>query len=110
MASDMHKKCCDDISKYTKVNEKLVTEMLKSYRLVMSKRDTRLVACGDPKELITVRKNFLQKKLGLKKTDDQLDKMIADVCEKMKASRQKQRLTFYYLLTEAARSKKVFIG
>lgn len=109
MASDMHKKCCDDINKFSKANEELVTAMLKSYRLVMSKKDTRLVACGDPKELLTVRKNFLQKKLGLKKSDAELDKMIADVCEKMKASRQKQRLTFYYLLVEASKSKKVFV-
>ena len=109
MASDMHTKCCADISKYTKVNEKLVTAMLKSYRLVMSKPDTRLVACSDPKELERVKKNFLQKKLGLKSPDAKLDDLIASVCEKMKASRQKQRLTFYYLLTEAARKKSVFL-
>lgn len=108
MASDMHKKCCTDINKYSKADEDLVTAMLKSYRLVMSKPDTRLVACGDPKELETVRKNFLQKKLGLKKSEAQLDKLIADVCEKMKSSRQKQRLTFYYLLVEATKSQKVF--
>lgn len=108
MASDMHKKCCDDINKFSKADEDLVSTMLKSYRLVMSKADTRLVACSDPKELVTVRKNFLQKKLGLNKSDAELDALIAGVCEKMKASRQKQRLTFYYLLVEASKSQKVF--
>lgn len=108
MAVDLQKKCCDDINKYSKADEDLVKSMLKSYRLVMSKADTRLVACSDPKELETVRKNFLQKKLGLKKSDAQLDQLIADTCEKMKASRQKQRLTFYYLLVEATKSQKVF--
>ncbi len=109
MASDMHTKCCADINKYTKANEKLVAAMLKSYRLVMSKPDTRLVACSDPKELERVKKNFLQKKLGLKSSDAKLEELIASVCEKMKPSRQKQRLTFYYLLTEAARKKSVFL-
>ncbi|MEE9448234.1 MAG: DUF2853 family protein [Arenicellales bacterium] len=108
MAIDMMSKCCDDINKYSKADEELVKSMLKSYRLVMSKPDTRLVACGDPKELDTVRKNFLQKKLGLKKSDAELDALIAATCEKMKDSRQKQRLTFYYLLVEATGSQSVF--
>lgn len=108
MASDMHQKCCDDINKYSQADSDLVTAMLKSYRLVMSKSDTRLVACTDPKELDTVRKNFLQKKLGLTGSDAELDALIASVCETMKDSRQKQRLTFYYLLVEATNTQKVF--
>ena len=86
----------------------MVATMLKSYRLVLSKADTRLVACSDPAELETVKKNFLQKKLGLEKTDAELDALISGVCEKMKASNQKNRLTFYYLLVEASGSQSVF--
>ena len=48
MAEDMHAKCCADINKYSKANHDLVTSMLKTYRLVLSKADTRLVACTDP--------------------------------------------------------------
>lgn len=107
--SDMLAKCCADVKKYSKTNEDLVAAMLKTYRLVLSKSDTRLVACGDPAELQRVKKNFLQKKLGLKKSDAELDALIADTCEKMKASRQKNRLTFYYLLVEATGKQGVFI-
>jgi hypothetical protein len=45
----------------------------------------------------------------LDKTDAELDALIAAVCEKMKATRQKNRLTFYYLLVEATNSQSVFI-
>ena len=107
--SDMLAKCCADVKKYSKTNEDLVAAMLKTYRLVLSKPDTRLVACSDPDELARVKKNFLQKKLGLKKSDAELDALLADTCEKMKASRQKNRLTFYYLLVEATGKEKVFL-
>lgn len=106
--SDMLEKCCADVNKYTKGDDDLVATMLKTYRLVLSKPDTRLVACSDPAELARIKKNFLQKKLGLKKTDEELDALLAATCEKMKATRQKNRLTFYYLLVEATRSQGVF--
>lgn len=102
-------KCCADVNKYNQANEELVAALLKTYRLVLSKADTRLVACSDPAELETIKKNFLQKKLRLDKTDAELDALIAAVCEKMKATRQKNRLTFYYLLVEATNSQSVFI-
>ncbi len=37
-----------------------------------------------------------------------LDALMATVCEKMKESRQKNRLTFYYLLVEKTGSQGVF--
>ena len=39
-------------------------------------------------------------KLGLQQSDGDLDKAIKDVCEKMKADRDKSRVAFYYLLAE----------
>ncbi|WP_342152534.1 DUF2853 family protein [Methylorubrum sp. SB2] len=90
----------DDVKKYAKspVNEAALANMEKTYRLVLSKPDTRYVACSDKAELETVRKNFLEKKLGL--SGDDLDASIKSVCETMKATRSKSRLTFYYLLAE----------
>ena len=89
-----------DVTKYAKgaVNEKAVESMAKTYRLVLSQADTKTVACSDPAELDRVRENFLKKKLGL--SGDDLDASIKSVCETMKASRSKSRLTFYYLLAE----------
>ena len=107
--SDKLQQCCDDITQYNSANQELVAAMMKTYQLVLSKADTRLVACSDPAELKTVKKNFLINKLRLDKTDEELDALIADVCEKMKGTRQKNRLTFYYLLVEATNSQSVFV-
>jgi hypothetical protein len=89
-----------DLKKFAKkpINEAAATVMMKSYALVMSKPDTRYVACSDPTELERVRENFLKKKLGLKAAD--LDASIKAICEHMKADKTKSRLTFYYLLAE----------
>lgn len=89
-----------DVTKYARkpINEAAVTGLAKTYRLVLSKPDTKYVACSDKLELDRVRENFLKKKLGL--TGDDLDTAIKSVCTTMKASRAKSRLTFYYLLAE----------
>lgn len=90
----------EDVKKYAKkpVNEKAVAGLTKTYRLVLSKPDTKYVACSDPAECDRVRENFLKKKLGL--SGDDLDAAIKDTCQAMKADRTKSRLTFYYLLAE----------
>ena len=91
-----------DVKKFAKkpLNEAAFAGMSKSYALVMSKPDTRYVACSDPAELDRVRENFLKKKLGLTDDDAKLDKVIADVCATMKAETRKSRVTFYYLIAE----------
>ncbi|HMO28738.1 DUF2853 family protein [Enterovirga sp.] len=89
-----------DVKKFAKnpINEKALAGLEKTYRLVMSKPDTRYVACSDPDERATVRKNFLEGKLGLK--GDDLDKAVEETCQAMKADHNKPRITFYYLLAE----------
>lgn len=97
-----------DVSKYAAqpVNEAAVAGLLKTYRLVLSKSDTRYVACSDPAERERVRNNFLKKKLGL--TGDDLDAAVEATCAAMKADRTKSRLTFYYLLAERYGKLDVF--
>lgn len=91
----------DTLSKYTSsVNEAALQGLAKTYALVLSKQDSRLVSCGDTTEKQTVRENFLKKKLGLTHADAELDTAIEEVCIKMKDDRQKSRLVFYYLLAE----------
>lgn len=97
-----------DLQKYTNPNAATVQAMVKSYGLVMRKPDTRLVACGDPAELETVKRNFMRKKLGMTDGDAALDAMLADVCGMMSATNQKSRLTFYYLVAEKAGKLGVF--
>jgi len=66
----------------------------------LRKKDASIVSCGDPKELETVKNNFLITKHNL--TDSpELDEAIKSVCERMGASnRHKYRAIFYYLLVE----------
>jgi hypothetical protein len=98
-----------DVKKFARkpLNEAAFAGMAKSYALVMSKPDTRYVACSDAKEIERVSENFLKKKLGLK-TDD-FAASIKATCEHMKADKTKSRLTFYYLLAEHYGKLDMFI-
>jgi hypothetical protein len=89
-----------DIKKYTTkpINETAVAHLARTYQLVLSKPDSKYVACSDPAECERVRENYLKKKLKLESGD--LDGAIKSVCQTMKADRTKSRLTFYYLLAE----------
>lgn len=91
----------DTLAKYTSsINEAALQGMARTYALVLSKQDSRSVACGDVGEKQTVRENFLKKKLGLTHSDAVLDAAIDEVCAKVKEDRLKSRLVFYYLLAE----------
>ncbi len=99
----------EEIQKYdAKADPAIVEKMAKTYRLVLSKRDSAYVSASDDKELKTVRENFLKKKLGMKDSDDKLDAIIAEVANDMKADRMKERLTFYYLCAKKAGKLSVF--
>lgn len=97
-----------DISKYTdQVDKVALAAMEKTYRLVLSKPDTALVAWSDSDELETVKKNFLIKKLGLTEADA-LDAGLTAVGAKLKGVNRKSRLTVYYLLAEHFNKLGVF--
>ncbi len=68
--------------------------------IALSTRDGQLVACTDPLERAQVRDGFLTKKLNVTGETAQLDAKVLKVCEMMKASRFKDRVTFYYLLAK----------
>ncbi len=109
----------EKISKYTtdiekfvdsKVNKKLVEALAKRLASVMGKADAKNVACGDPKEMERVRRNFLKKALDfhdIEKSRTAMEK----VCQTMKKTKLKSRITFYYLLaTELKKAKKYIEG
>ncbi|WP_457629811.1 DUF2853 family protein [Oceanithermus sp.] len=91
-----------------KPDEDLLAALVKNYALVLRRADSASVSCSDPKELETVKKNFLIKKLGLK-DGAKLDEAIKKVCEQMKADRRKNRAVFYYLLVKDTGKEKVFV-
>lgn len=96
-----------DIKKYSpNADAAVVEKMAATYRLVLSKPDSATIAFGDPTELVTVRENFLKKKLGLTNSDEELDAAIKAIGEKVPGRRD--RLTVYYLLAEKFNKLSVF--
>lgn len=89
-----------DVRKYSPdAKESTVTAIVKYCGIALRSADSSLVSGTDPKELATVRDGFAAKKLGL--AAEAADAGIKTVIAKMKADRQKSRVTFYYLLAEA---------
>ena len=99
----------NDIQKYTEnVDENVVGGIVKHLGIALRSRDASLVSCRDQTELDRVRENFLKKKLGLNASDTELDGAISEVCEQMKNTKNKARVTFYYLLAEKFGKFSVF--
>ncbi|MFL0079051.1 DUF2853 family protein [Tenacibaculum maritimum] len=72
------------------------------------KRDAETVSGSDPKELETVKKNFLINKLGLSDSP-KLDDAIAKVVDKIgKSERSKYRAVVYYLLVKEFNKESVY--
>ena len=70
--------------------------------------DASKVSGSDPKELATVKKNFLMKKLGLKDSPE-LDSAIAEVMDTLGSSnRNKYRAIVYYLLAKKFKKESVY--
>ncbi|HHD75906.1 MAG TPA: DUF2853 family protein [Campylobacterales bacterium] len=81
------------------ISDDLISKVAIGLGPVLYNKDTSTVACGQPKELETVKENFLKKKLGLTNDDAELDTAIKEVCEQLGTSnRSKYRVHFYALL------------
>lgn len=91
-----------DVKRYVPApDDKAVAAIVKHLGIALkSSADAAVVACSSKDELARVRDSWLKKKLALGEDDKALDASIKDVCEKMKADKNKQRVTFYYLLAE----------
>ena len=92
---------------YGEVDESFLEIIVKNLGPSIYKKDAELVSCSDPKELDTVRKNFLMKKLGLEDDKDVLDAAIKDVCEELKGTSKKYRAIFYYRLAQKFKKESV---
>ncbi len=91
----------DDVKHYAgSFNEEAVAGIVRHCGIALQSADASLVSCSDQSELDRVRESFLKKKLGRTEDDAALDAAIKDVCETMKETRRKSRVTFYYLLAE----------
>jgi len=81
------------------VDADVVTKIEKHLGASLSNRDSKYVACSDETELETIAKGFMVKKMGVDDKDAAMAK-IKTVCETMKPTRMKNRVTFYYLLAK----------
>jgi hypothetical protein len=107
----------EKIALYQEENKKLglglsdeyIANIAKSLGPAIYRADTEIVACGDKSELDRIRNNYLKKKLGLDKDNQELDAMIKRVCEKLGTSnRRKYRALFYGLLAKEAGREDIY--
>lgn len=98
-----------EIKKYAPhADEEVIAALLKTYKLVLCKADSAVVALADAGERETVKKNFLQKKLGLTVDDATMEAALDEVAQKMKGNNRKSRVAVYYLLAEKFGKLDVF--
>lgn len=102
----LYKKFMDD--RDIRSNTELLTAVTKGLGPSIYKRDAETVSGSDPRELETVKNNFLIKKLGL--TDSpELDEKIAEVMERIgKSERNKYRAVVYYMLVKKFDKESVY--
>ena len=90
------------------VDAELLAKVTKALGPSIYKDDSETVSSSDKKELDTVKKNFLIKKLGLEESE-KLDEAIAKVIETLGSSnRNKYRALFYYLLVKEFGKEAVY--
>jgi hypothetical protein len=101
-ASDLKEKCGVD------PDMDLLTKVTVGCGPSIYNRDSSTVSGSDPKELETVKNNFLMKKLGLSESDD-LDGALDAVMEQYgKSTKAKYRAVIYYLLTKHFNKESVY--
>jgi hypothetical protein len=102
----LYKKFMDDRDLHS--NFDLLAAVTKGLGPSIYKVDAETVSGSDAKELVTVRNNFLIKKLGMVDSKE-LDAGIAQVMEKIgKTERKKYRAVVYYLLVEKFERESVY--
>lgn len=103
---ELYKKFMDD--RNLRSNTDLLRAVTKGLGPSIYKKDAETVSGSDAKELETVKKNFLMKKLGLADSPE-LDEAIADVIERIgKSERNKYRAVVYYMLMKKFDKEDVY--
>ena len=98
-----------DVRKYSpRADDKAISGIVRHLGIALRNRDSQLVSFADKAETDRVRDSFLRKKLGLKASDTELDKAIAEIGGKMRADHTKNRVTVYYLLAERFGKLSIF--
>ena len=77
-----------------------VDKIVKHLGIALRSKDASLVSCSDNSELDRVRDSWCMKKLG-QSDEGKCDEVIGEICTTMKGDRNKQRVTFYYLVAKS---------
>jgi len=89
-------------------NQDLLRAIAKSIGPSLYNRDSKLIAARDPKEIDTIKKNFIAKKLG-EKDEKKQDAAIAHAIDKIGPSnRAKLRSVFYYLIVKKLKKESLY--
>ena len=89
-------------------NQDAVAALETHLGLALQSHDSSLVAADDSEEIASIKSGYCSKTLDL--SDEQADRAIATVCEKMKGDHAKCRVTFYYLLAQETDSMDRLVG
>lgn len=81
----------------TDIDNELLDTLVGRLRLIVDNKDALLVSGTDPKELETVRKNFVVKKLGIEDKEKAMA-AINSVAKEMSSVKMKNRAAFYYMV------------
>jgi hypothetical protein len=85
-----------DVQQYdAAADPQAVEKIVRHLGIALRSKDASLVSCSDESELDRVVEKWCIRKLGT--DEDTGNAAVTKVCETMKDSRQKQRVTFYYL-------------
>ncbi len=91
----------DDVRRYdASADESVVAKIVKHLGIALTGKDSSLVSSSDQTELDRVRDSWGVKKLGL--DADAASALVTKVAAAMAGDRQKQRVTFYYLVAHHA--------
>lgn len=77
-----------------------VDKIVKHLGIALRSKDASLVSCSDQSELDRVVEKWCGKKLGMDAAAGA--EITGKVCEEMSGDRNKQRVTFYYLVAKHA--------
>jgi hypothetical protein len=91
----------EDVRRYdSAADEQAVGKIVKHLGIALTATDSSLVAVSQDHELARVRDKWGVSKLGL--DDAGSDALIQQVASEMSGDREKQRVTFYYLMAKHA--------
>lgn len=91
------------------LSDTLIAKVTESLVPAIYNQDSETVSCSDRSELETVKKNFLQNKLGLN-DETEMDHAIQKACETMgSANRHKYRALFYALLVREFGKESLYL-